>query len=162
MILGCANLQGHVIRGKFFVCSSCHQGNLMPLLWRGCLHGCDLLVASPVSKEQRKFLHPTCQCMSRPQRVPGTSSLARGGGLITDVQMRTVRGRQIPVPHWVARSKMTAAAARADACQPSILKVFPRFQDASEKQMFNRVCIIPNRVTGQQNFVARAETEFSM
>lgn len=57
----------------------------MPMLWRGELKGCDLLVAAPLTKEQRKVLHPACQCMSRPQNIPGTARIARGGGLISDV-----------------------------------------------------------------------------
>ena len=68
---------------------------------------------------------------------------------MTDLPTATVRGQQVRFPWWVARNKMTAAAARAEGAQPSLLRVLPRFQDASEKRIFNRACGLPSRATGQ-------------
>lgn len=133
----------------------------MPMLWRGELKGCDLLVAAPLTKEQRKVLHPACQCMSRPQNIPGTARIARGGGLISDVPTATIRGANVPVPFWVARSKMTSATAREHVGSP-LARVPPRFQDAAEQRTFNRCCCVPSRAPGVLEKLLQAGEEIML
>lgn len=119
----------------------------MPLLWHGEFKSCDLLIAAPLTKEERRALHPACQCMSFPQLVPGTTGIARGGGLITPTATATICGKKRLIPWWVARSKLTAATLQTDVGEASLLSVCPRFQSAQGSHFFHRACCVPSRAT---------------
>lgn len=71
------------------------------IVLQGTMQKCDLVIA-PLDGVH---VHPACQCLSLPQRVPGTTHIARGGQLITSRARVTMRGCQYRVPHWVARSR---------------------------------------------------------
>ena len=120
---------------------------VMPLLWQGSISDCDLVVANPWSKEQKRYLHPSCQCMSRPQKVPGSSLIARGGGLVTDRASVRIRNRDVIVPHWVKKSQLTVSAAKTTASCHTPLRTEPRFQTGEGKHHFNRTCCLPTRVS---------------
>lgn len=72
----------------------------------GYLDGCDLVVATGL-KPGQFAAHPTCQCLHLPQRQPGTSHMARGGGVLAKNTMSlrlAKRNMSILVPYWVGKT----------------------------------------------------------
>jgi hypothetical protein len=80
------------------------------ILWTGMFGGCDLLVAVHKPAANSNFVHPACQCGTRPTFIPGSSFRIRGGGDIHDGSVLPASGdgrwprRPVQVPWWVSRS----------------------------------------------------------
>lgn len=75
--------------------------NMHELVCNGCFRGCDLIIA-PLTQA---FCHPTCQCYAR-RAVPGTTGLARGGGVLhpQGLVASNVRGHECWIPSMAKRS----------------------------------------------------------
>lgn len=121
------------------------------MLFHGHLEGCDLTMDFD-PETQVTFLHPACQCGTRPQRAPGAVLLARGGhGDVTEsssVKLACGSQEVIKCPWYVAKTLYSAALLRESANCKNLFSERVRWQklpwDLGKAP--KRLCKIPSLI----------------